>query len=107
MSKTLDNIIEAFPEASFLTADGFDNCIIGLEVMSMRLIYSKSKIVMQLVSEGFTLEEAFEHFNYNVEGSYVGQFTPIWFDVFYSKSKCSCILVFYVFLQSHFKIPPS
>jgi hypothetical protein len=82
MSKTLDNIIEAFPEESFLTADGFDNCIIGLEAMSMRLIYSKSKIVMQLVSEGLTLEEAFEHFSYNIEGSYVGQFTPIWCDDF-------------------------
>ena len=66
MSKTLDNIIEAFPEESFLTADGFDNCIIGLEAMSMRLIYSKSKIIMQLVSEGLTLEEAFEHFSFNI-----------------------------------------
>ena len=82
MSKTLDNIIEAFPEASFLTADGFDNCIIGLEVMSMRLIYSKSKIVMQLVYEGLTIEEAFEHFSYNIEGSYVGEQTPIWCDDF-------------------------
>lgn len=82
MSKTLDNIIEAFPEASFLIADGFDNCIIGLEAMSMRLIYSKSKIVMQLVSEGLTLEEAFEHFSFNIEGSYVGEQTPIWCDDF-------------------------
>ena len=82
MSKTLDNIIEAFPEESFLTADGFDNCIIGLEAISMRLIYSKSKIIMQLVSEGLTLEEAFEHFSYNIEGSYVGEQTPIWCDDF-------------------------
>jgi hypothetical protein len=82
MSKTLDNIIEAFPEESFLTADGFDNCIIGLEAMSMRLIYSKSKIIMQLVSEGLTLEEAFEHFSFNIEGSYVGEQTPIWCDDF-------------------------
>lgn len=82
MSKTLDNIIEAFPEESFLTADGFDNCIIGLEAVSMRLIYSKSKIIMQLVSEGLTLEEAFEHFGFNIEGSYVGEQTPIWCDDF-------------------------
>lgn len=82
MSKTLDNIIEAFPEESFMTADGFDNCIIGLEAMSMRLIYSKSKIIMQLVSEGLTLEEAFEHFSFNIEGSYVGEQTPIWCDDF-------------------------
>ena len=82
MSKTLDNIIEAFPEESFLTADGFNNCIIGLETISMRLIYSKSKIIMQLVSEGLTLEEAFEHFSFNIEGSYVGEQTPIWCDDF-------------------------
>jgi hypothetical protein len=37
---------------------------------------------MQLVSEGLTLEEAFEHFSFNIEGSYVGEQTPIWCDDF-------------------------
>jgi hypothetical protein len=74
----LDKILEWFPEDDILKADGLDDAIIGIEVSSCRLIYSKSKVIDILVSEGMTEQEALEHYDYNIEGAYVGDKTPIW-----------------------------
>lgn len=74
----LDRILQWFSEDEFLKADGFDAAILGVDSGSMRLIYSKSKCIEILMSEGMTDEDALEYFNYNVEGAYVGEKTPIW-----------------------------
>lgn len=66
----LNEILEAFPDESFLKADGLDEAVVGLEERSMRLIYSVDAVLSE--------EEAFEHFTYNVAGSWVGDKTPIW-----------------------------
>ena len=73
----LDNIINAYPDATFLKADGFDEAIIG--VYDERLVYSV-KQVMEILQREMSLEDAREHFEYNVAGSYVGKKTPIWCD---------------------------
>ena len=76
----LQKIIEAFPEDAFLEADGYDNCIIGVDTNSEppRLVYSVKRIVSQLTGEGLTFEDAIEHFEFNMSGGYVGEQTPIW-----------------------------
>jgi hypothetical protein len=74
----LDKILEWFPEDEILKADGLDDAIIGIEVNSSRLIYSKSKVIDILVREGMTEQEALEHYDFNIEGAYVGDKTPIW-----------------------------
>lgn len=74
----LEKIIEQYPDEEILSADGFDDAVIGIEEKTMRLIYSKKKCIETLVQEGLSLEDAYEHFSYNVEGSWVGDKTPIW-----------------------------
>jgi len=74
----LDKILEWFPEDELLTADGFDDAIIGIDTTSMRLIYSVSLCINLLEQDGMDEEEAVEYFNFNVMGSYVGDKTPIW-----------------------------
>lgn len=78
----LESIMERFPDDQFLKADGFDEAIIGVEGTSMRLVYSVKKCIDILVTEDdeTTLEDAYEHFEFNVRGSYVGEQTPIWVD---------------------------
>lgn len=76
----LEALIEAHPETEFLIADGFNDAIIGYHSSSERLIYSISKSIKILIEEGMEEEDALEHFYYNVEGSYVGEKTPIWSD---------------------------
>jgi hypothetical protein len=74
----LDNIIEWFSDDELLTADGFDDAIIGIDQFSTRLIYSCRKCIEILIEEGMDEEDAVEHFEYNVINSYVGEKTPIW-----------------------------
>lgn len=71
-------IMEAYPEDSFLKADGFDEAVIGLDVNSDRLVYSVEKCIEILIANGMSKEFAEEFFYYNVSGSYVGEMTPIW-----------------------------
>jgi hypothetical protein len=73
----IDEILENYPDESFLKADGFDEAIIGVEESSMRLIYSVSKCI-EILMRDMSDEDALEHFYYNVSGSYVGEKTPIW-----------------------------
>jgi hypothetical protein len=77
MGKVLDTILENYSEEEILKADGFDDAVIGIDT-HMRLVYSVSKSLDILVKDGMTMEDAMEHFYYNVSGSYVGEKTPIW-----------------------------
>lgn len=78
----LDGILEYFPDEQFLKADGFDSAVIGVETSEpMRLIYSVAKVLEILVSEhDMSVDDALEHFDFNIKGSYVGEKTPIWCD---------------------------
>ncbi len=77
----LDEIKEQFYDVELLTADGFDDAVIGIatDFTEPRLIYSVSKC-LQILQEVEEMDEidAIEHFTYNVSGSYVGEQTPIW-----------------------------
>ncbi len=59
-----------------MKADGFDDAIIGVDSRSMKLIYSQKKIIDILVQD-MTLDDALEYFNFNIEGAYMGEKTPI------------------------------
>lgn len=73
----IDNIIEQYECETFLKADGFDEAIIGVDEYTMRLIYSVKKCI-EILMKDMSEEEAFEYFNFNVSGSYIGEKTPIW-----------------------------
>jgi len=78
----LDEIIDQCPEASFLKADGYDDCVLGYEYNwdgNMRLIYPVKAILNKMVSEDeMSEEDAIGHFEFNMRGGYVGEQTPIW-----------------------------
>ncbi len=73
----LEKIINNYYDYNFLIADGFDDAVIGIDVSSMRLIYSMSKCI-EILRLDMSHEDAIEYFDYNVRGSYVGENTPIW-----------------------------
>lgn len=70
-------ILERYPEEVFLFADGFDDAIIGIEDKSKRIIYSVNSII-DILSKSMERCDAIEHFYFNIEGSYVGEKTPIY-----------------------------
>ena len=62
-----------------LLADGFDEAVIGITFgVNAVAVYSVSKVLDTLVDEGMSMEDAIEHFEYNIAGGYVGEKTPMW-----------------------------
>lgn len=76
----LKQIIEKHDEQEFVIADGFDAAVIGVDVNTMRLIYSIEKCRAILMEEGMSYVDAEEYLWFNTITSYVGEHTPIWCD---------------------------
>jgi hypothetical protein len=77
----LESIVENYPDEDILKADGLDGAVIGIDLTTMRLIYSKLKCIEVLMLEddmGYL--EALEYLDFNTFNSYVGELTPIWCD---------------------------
>ena len=72
----INDIKEFNPEAMF--ADGFDASILGYDTKG-RVVYSVDSILETLMErDGMTYEEAREYFYFNIDGAYVGEYTPIY-----------------------------
>jgi len=76
----IDKILDMYPDEQFLTADGFHNAIIGLDLLSMKVIYSVTKVIEIIMLEDPDISEsdAYEHFEFNISGAYMGERAPIW-----------------------------
>ena len=62
-----------------LFADGFDDCIIGVEHgICGRVVYDKQMMVEELMSQGMDECEAIEYLEFNTWGAYVGDQTPLY-----------------------------
>jgi len=78
----LEEIIEMFPEEEFLTADGFDGAIVGVEPNSMRLVYDRDKMIgILMTDEELTELDAIEYLEFNTWNAYVGEKTPIFIEI--------------------------
>ena len=59
--------------------DKYDPCLVGVvrgAGMDSRACYSYEKVMEAILQDGHSLEDAQEHFSYNVIGAYVGLNTP-------------------------------
>jgi hypothetical protein len=61
-----------------ILVDGFDNAILGVDVDSKRIVYSKSNMVETLTLNGLDEEEAVEFLEFNTWSAYMGEHTPIY-----------------------------
>lgn len=72
----VEEIKEMNPEAMF--ADGFDDCILGYDTKG-RVVYSVDSILETLTErDEMSVEEAQEYFYFNIDGAFVGEYTPIY-----------------------------
>jgi hypothetical protein len=79
---TLEEIIEMFPEEEFLTADGFDGAIVGIEPNTMRLVYNRDYMVRTLImKDKMTRDDAIEFLEFNTWNAYIGEKTPIFIEI--------------------------
>ena len=75
-----DQLAEINPDALVLDPEFFDGALVGFAERCGMCVaaYSKDKCIDLLVEhEEMELEEALEHFEYNILGSYVGENTPV------------------------------
>jgi hypothetical protein len=72
----LEQILESYPEETFLKIDGHDNAILGVDETTMRLCYSVNKIIENLMVD-MDEDEAVEYYDFNIAGAYMGEQTPI------------------------------
>lgn len=80
----IDHISEVSPEALLL--DGFDDAIIGLaERINLELVaaYDVEKILEIIrTRDGMSYEEAYEYYEYNIKGAWMGDYTPVFVEVY-------------------------
>ena len=78
--KLISQITKLDPK--ILLADGFDDALIGITYRDDELValYSEEKIIQMLIHEhDMTCDDAIEYFSYNIEGSYMGKKTPVYY----------------------------
>jgi hypothetical protein len=61
-----------------LFIDGFDDALIGYvqRFNTSVALYNVNKVIEILIENGMSIEEAWEYFNFNIVGAWVGEFTP-------------------------------
>ena len=78
----LETLIGEEEVAKLVTADGFDDALIGIGErinLGSVAVYDVDKCIDILMSrDGMSHKEAVEFFDYNVKGLWVGERTPIW-----------------------------
>lgn len=75
-------ILDEYPDYAedILLADGFEEAFLGMvkgASQEPKACYDRNKCIEILMEEGLSEEDAEEHFDFNVIGSYVGPFTPM------------------------------
>jgi hypothetical protein len=68
-------------EETVLLADGFEEAFLGIawQFRTPVAVYDKSLCIKKLMKD-MSREEAEEYFDFNVQGAYVGEQTPIFLD---------------------------
>jgi hypothetical protein len=79
---TLLEILDVYQDEELLMVDGFDEAVIGIEALKLRLVYDINKMRSILIErDEMTFEEAMDFLDHNVLGSYVGEQTPIYVEI--------------------------
>ena len=74
------SISEEHPD--LLTIDGFDEAVIGVVERAglLAVCYDRNKII-QILMRDMNYEEAFEYYEFNILGAYMGESTPVYLDM--------------------------
>ncbi len=70
--------MEILAEEECLLADGFNDAIVGVTYgANVVAVYDIDMVIEILVEEGMDYDDAVEHVDFNIVGSYVGEKTPM------------------------------
>jgi hypothetical protein len=69
-----------------ILADGYEEAFMGIARKFNGVpfvVYDRNKCIEILIEQGLNSDEAEEYFQFNVEGAYVGENTPVFADFYY------------------------
>jgi hypothetical protein len=74
------SVTEEHPD--LLTLDGFDEAVIGVVERAglLAVCYDRNKIISILMRD-MNQEEAWEYYEFNILGAYMGESTPVYLDL--------------------------
>jgi len=74
-----EQLADESPEILLLDEEKFDDAIVGLSYKNSGLVavYDSYKII-EILNREMSYAEAAEYYTYNIEGSYMGEKTPIY-----------------------------
>jgi hypothetical protein len=78
-SQEILNDLQEVEDVTILKMDGFEDCVLGIcEAFGKQpvLAYSVPAVLEKLMDQGMDEEEAYEFFEFNIAGAYVGEGTP-------------------------------
>lgn len=61
-----------------LTADGFDGCLIGKDSKDRAIYDADAMIEVLMIRDGMDRDDALDYFWFNIDGSHMGDETPIY-----------------------------
>jgi hypothetical protein len=73
----IEQIIDTYPDEDFMFIDGFDDAIIGVDEVNLRVVYDIDEVINTLIMDGMDVDDAIEYYEYNIAGAYVGEKTPV------------------------------
>jgi len=77
-TNTRERLAEIDP--TLLLADGYDDCIIGIGAQWSKeglVVYDRKKVIDKLMRDGMNYGEAEEFFEFNIQGAWLGEKTPM------------------------------
>ena len=82
MSEQLEEYIDIFGDNDTVILSGFNECIVGIDT-KQRLIYDVEKIIQSLMEKNdWDRADSTEWIYFNIEGSYMGEHTPLFIHSF-------------------------
>lgn len=79
--KLVKKILDDYAGEELVFANGFDSAVLGIEMDSLRIIYSIRKCLNVLMRHSdLTYEEALDFFDSKISNVDLGPKTPIWCD---------------------------
>jgi len=88
LREKIDNWVgEFYPDSEILIADGFEEAFVGVAVQFDKplAIFDRQKCI-EILMRDMSEDEAYEYFEFNVSGAYVGENTPAFIEFFPNES---------------------
>lgn len=85
MNKSTEIIKEelSYINEQALFADGFDEALVGIDQSDYVAVYDADKCIDILMqTSGMNQEDAAEYFDFNILGSYMGEYTPRYLKIY-------------------------